>query len=228
MGLAAGNRRRRDAEMAAFARDVLPGLAGVPLARIAETTGLSERSASLIRRGARVPQRRHWDALRTLAAETNTRAAEAAARRARTVAAGRAAAAAWEQDHGEHDDGTDFARDILPGLAGVPLSMMAETAGLSLSHCSAVRRGLIAPHRRHWAALRALAVEVAAEREAAPDFGRDILPGLVGVPLTRLAAATGLSTSACSLIRRGLNMPRRKHWNALMQLAAEQKSCDEP
>jgi len=51
-----------------FRREILPGLQGVPLARIVVRTGLSLRYASLIRRGERVPHRMHWEALREVAA----------------------------------------------------------------------------------------------------------------------------------------------------------------
>ena len=53
---------RPDAEV--FRREILPGLQGVPLARIVVRTGLSLRYASLIRRGERVPHPMHWEALR--------------------------------------------------------------------------------------------------------------------------------------------------------------------
>ncbi len=50
-----------------FRREILPGLQGVPLARIVVRTGLSLRYASLIRRGERVPHAMHWAALRAAA-----------------------------------------------------------------------------------------------------------------------------------------------------------------
>jgi hypothetical protein len=63
--------RRRDelawrgvpTDPAAFARDVLPAIALVPLGVLCERTGLSIRYVSLIRRGLRVPHRRWWAAL---------------------------------------------------------------------------------------------------------------------------------------------------------------------
>jgi hypothetical protein len=51
-----------------FKRDILPGLQGVTLRRIIETTGLSKRFASQIRRGLATPHRRHWAALAKLTA----------------------------------------------------------------------------------------------------------------------------------------------------------------
>jgi len=49
-----------------FARDVLPGLRFVPLRLIARETGLSEAHCSFVRRGLRMPHRRHWEILRRL------------------------------------------------------------------------------------------------------------------------------------------------------------------
>lgn len=50
-----------------FRREILPGLQGIPLARIVVRTGLSLRYASLIRRGERVPHPMHWEELERLA-----------------------------------------------------------------------------------------------------------------------------------------------------------------
>lgn len=83
---------------------------------------------------------------------------EAAERRGRTIAAQLAAVTAWDQEHGNIDDGTDFARDVLPGLRHVPLQVMASATGLSRGYCSFIRRGLKVPHRRHWASLEKLAI----------------------------------------------------------------------
>ena len=52
-----------------------------------------------------------------------------------------AAVAAWEREHGGTGGGSDFARDVLPSLASVPLRVMAEATGLSEGYCSFVRRG---------------------------------------------------------------------------------------
>lgn len=49
-------------------------------------------------------------------------------------------------------------------------------------------------------------------------FRREILPGLQGVPLGRIAEATGFTRMYCSLIRRGLYVPHPKHWQALAGL----------
>jgi hypothetical protein len=50
-------------DLSAFQRDILPLIQGVPLSRLQRATGLSLRYVSLIRRGARTPHPRHWQAL---------------------------------------------------------------------------------------------------------------------------------------------------------------------
>jgi hypothetical protein len=49
-----------------FAQDVLPRLQGVSLDRMARATGLSRSYCSFVRRGLKVPHRRHWSPLKTL------------------------------------------------------------------------------------------------------------------------------------------------------------------
>ena len=53
------------------------------------------------------------------------------------------------------------------------------------------------------------------ERPDPEFFVRDILPELQGIPLRKLAEATGLSVQDCGLIRRGLRVPHPRHWEAL-------------
>jgi hypothetical protein len=53
---------------------------------------------------------------------------------------------------------------------------------------------------------------------AALDFKNDILPNLRGLPLSAIMNATGLSLRYCSLIRRGIKIPHRRHWSALLRL----------
>ena len=62
--------------------------------------------------------------------------------------------AAWEAVHGAEADPVVFQRDILPHLRDVPLTVMAEAAGLSEQYCSFIRRGIKSPHLRHWSALQ--------------------------------------------------------------------------
>ncbi len=49
-------------------------------------------------------------------------------------------------------------------------------------------------------------------------YKREILPKLATVPLRQLVAVTGLSTTTCSRIRRGLRVPHPRHWKALERL----------
>jgi hypothetical protein len=50
-----------------FTRDIRPKLQGASLAAMMRATGLSRPYCAMIRRGARVPHARHWEALRALA-----------------------------------------------------------------------------------------------------------------------------------------------------------------
>jgi hypothetical protein len=51
-------------------------------------------------------------------------------------------------------DGVDFRRDILPKLQKMPVRVIAEAMGASLSHGSKARGGKLVPHRRHWKVLQ--------------------------------------------------------------------------
>ncbi len=88
---------------------------------------------------------------------------EAQRRRAATASNQRKAAAAW-QDDGSLDR-VDFRRDILPKLQNLPVRLIAEAMGASISHGSKVRSGLLVPHKRHWAALRDLVLGVSKQQE---------------------------------------------------------------
>ena len=52
--------------------------------------------------------------------------------------------------------GVDFRRDILLKLHHLPVRVIAEAMGASLSHGSKVRGGRLVPHKRHWIALQKL------------------------------------------------------------------------
>jgi CRISPR-associated endonuclease Cas1 len=56
-------------EPSTFGAVVLPGLIGVPVARLARETGLSRRYLREVVAGTKVPHPMHWDALRRLRAE---------------------------------------------------------------------------------------------------------------------------------------------------------------
>jgi hypothetical protein len=51
-------------------------------------------------------------------------------------------------------------------------------------------------------------------------FFRDILPGIRSIPLRRLAEATGLSIQHCGMIRRGLQVPHPRHWEAFRRIGS--------
>ncbi|MGB8964119.1 MAG: hypothetical protein WCB99_00640 [Candidatus Cybelea sp.] len=51
-------------------------------------------------------------------------------------------------------DGLDFRRDILLKLRRLPVRVIAEAMGATISHGSKMRSGLVVPHKRHWKALR--------------------------------------------------------------------------
>jgi hypothetical protein len=53
------------------------------------------------------------------------------------------------------------------------------------------------------------------ERPDPDTFTRELLPGLLSIPVPELAAATGLSEVYCSLIRLGKKTPHPRHWEAL-------------
>lgn len=60
-----------------------------------------------------------------------------------------------------------------------------------------------------------LGLDVGQEEER---FKRDILPGLPGIPLSRIMEATGFSRRYASLVRRGLYTPHPVHYGALRGL----------
>jgi CRISPR-associated endonuclease Cas1 len=82
----------------------------------------------------------------------------AAAQRSRglTNAAHGRARYEWEQTHSGGANVSDFVADILPGLQFVSATRMAAATGLSLSYCSAIRKGMRLPHPRWWAQLAEL------------------------------------------------------------------------
>lgn len=55
-------------ELQWFTRDILPKLQAVSLRELSRATGLTEGYCSFVRRGLKVPHRRHWQPLAALAA----------------------------------------------------------------------------------------------------------------------------------------------------------------
>lgn len=73
---------------------------------------------------------------------------EAQRRRAATASKRRKAAVAWRDDGSL--DRVDVRRDILPKLQSLPVRVISEAMGASISHGSKVRSRLLVPHKRHW------------------------------------------------------------------------------
>jgi len=65
----------------------------------------------------------------------------------------RAAEFAWDQEHREPPDMTQFQREILPGLNDVSARAMSRLSGLSTGYCGEIKRGERAPHPRWWETL---------------------------------------------------------------------------
>jgi CRISPR-associated endonuclease Cas1 len=79
-----------------------------------------------------------------------------------------------------------------------------------------------------WSGMRGFQRVKAADRawgsrkDADPaHFRTVILPKLQGLPLRQLAVVTGMSTTTCSLIRRGRQVPHPRHWQPLLDLATQ-------
>ncbi len=81
-----------------------------------------------------------------------TQTPEVKRRRAASASQQRRAALAWCDDGSLN--GVDFRRDILPKLQGLPVRLIAEAMGATISHGSKVRSGLLVPHKRHWKTLK--------------------------------------------------------------------------
>lgn len=74
--------------------------------------------------------------------------------------------------------------------------------------------------RRSWEANQ----EWEAENGQVPemDYEEEILPGLEDVVIRRIAEATDLSMTYAAAIRNGREVPHRRHWPALLELANEE------
>lgn len=86
-----------------------------------------------------------------------------------------------------------------------------RAAGIDPSHTGEASEKLssrMQQRKREEAAWDAAHPDVEVDEEV---VGSEILPGLRGVMLSTLVAATGLSQQYCSLIRRGLKVPHRRH-----------------
>jgi hypothetical protein len=84
------------------------------------------------------------------AGQDRSHGGQAARARGATQSVRRRDELAWQ---GTPTDPAAFARDVLPAITGVPLSVLRERTGLSIRYVSEIRRGLRVPHRRWWAML---------------------------------------------------------------------------
>jgi transcriptional regulator with XRE-family HTH domain len=116
--------------------------------------------------GGAVTNPRHARCDACIAADP-AQAAEIRGRRGAAIAARKRALAEWDKANPDAVyDPELFRREILPRLATVKLSEIAEAAGCSKAYASDIRRGKWTPHVSTWAALGQLArVEVG-------EFGR--------------------------------------------------------
>ncbi|MGD0343619.1 MAG: CRISPR-associated endonuclease Cas1 [Acidimicrobiales bacterium] len=79
---------------------------------------------------------------------------EVRGRRGAAIAARKRVLAEWERSNpGTVYDREIFRRDILPGLATIPLAEIARAAGCSKAYASDIRRGKWTPHISTWPAL---------------------------------------------------------------------------
>ncbi|MBA3266110.1 MAG: CRISPR-associated endonuclease Cas1, partial [Nocardioidaceae bacterium] len=93
---------------------------------------------------------------------TNTPAA--AAKRSQSLSKRKHEESSWRPNAEDTSWTKDrYQAEVLPALAGVPLSALMRATGLSVSACSRIRSGQLIPHHRHWRPL----LEIASEREHA-------------------------------------------------------------
>ncbi len=174
---------------------------------------------------------KHDQTLPTPLTGANRSAGRGAARR-RSNAAGDAAVAALPTaclDCGAMlgNRGPSYCDDCLPERtqiaaeafrkAGPDALASLREAGKDPAHGGDAGRQRGETNARH--AREAAAWEQGPAKSTDPDtFGRDILPGLQDVPLSKMVEATGLSLRWCSLIRRGLRVPHPRHWDTLARV----------
>jgi len=101
------------------------------------------------RRDARVPSRGcsqdHRHARSRSRSDHHARSAAPPSRHSFKAAQSRVA---WRDDGSL--DRVDVRRDILPKLQSLPVRVISEAMGASISHGSKVRSRLLVPHKRHW------------------------------------------------------------------------------
>lgn len=122
-------------------------------------------------------------------------------------------------------------RTLVPGVLAPTLGRKRARARTSLVRAfdglpDQTWRSLTEPEH-DWAGMRASQRIRSANRAWETQHGRsgdprifrtEILPSLARLPLRHLSAVTGLTTTTCSLVRRGLRLPHPRHWPALRAL----------
>jgi hypothetical protein len=120
-----------------------------------------------------------------------------------------------------------FCDDCLPEHDQEKLALLCEAGPAALARLRAegrdptttddAKRKLREAHSRHLSD----AARWDAEHEPCDraEFVEKILPGLQGVPLSKMMDATGLSLRYCSRIRRG-RVPHARHWEGLREAGA--------
>lgn len=86
-----------------------------------------------------------------------SQSAAARAKRSHTLAATKAAEAAWARAGGISPVSQADLGGVLARLHTVTIRELVEVTGLSVSACSRIRSGKLTPHPRHWASLAAVA-----------------------------------------------------------------------
>lgn len=116
--------------------------------------------------------------------------------RANKVRKQAAANRVWQEDVTLEE--VDFERDVLPGLANVPVRELAKATGLSLSYCSGVRSETQVHHKRHW--------------RARPGCSQRLLHGIVICRASGGTRATHALTGAANGIHEGTDASSGGSW----------------
>jgi len=121
--------------------------------------------------GGAVTNPRHVRCDACIAADP-VQAAEICGRRGAAIAARKRALAEWDKANPDTVYDPDlFRRDILPKLAGVKLTEIAEEAGCSKAYASDIRRGRWTPHVSTWGALgRLVSLEILDSAKPSADI----------------------------------------------------------
>ncbi len=134
-----------------------------------------------------------------------------------------AEARAWEEANGGRPSASIFTREIAPQLRSIAIERLATATGLSRGSCSAVRRGVLVPHPRHWEHFRAVVARVNTDPGpldlVKPDmklYHSRIEPMPQSLGRAGIVRATGLSHSYARRLISGWHVPHVRHWAALL------------